>query len=157
MHYGVSLDPVVLPVECGCCGVEVGCCPGVVLPNVLHAEVTGVNFPGGCDCLVGVTFDLTYDADGQPGTGGNPGWFGVLDDPCLDGPTTVWLFCDTNTWKLLFLSAVFVEVSSQTETDPAKFLIENSCDPLDLDCYSDTALLAPCGSAGFSVIITITE
>jgi hypothetical protein len=69
-------------------GQSTTCCPGVTIPNTLHATLSGGT--GSCTCLNGLSFPLTW-------TGA--GWSGTFNG-CGTGTYPLDLACQSGTWVI---------------------------------------------------------
>jgi len=93
---------LVVPCCCGGGGAATACCPGVPLPNTLHATLTS----GNCPNLNGVGITLTYQADwGSAGYFGMDGW-GAVTNPAPGGTHEITLILNCKTavsqWQLMY-------------------------------------------------------
>lgn len=73
----------------GCPGGQAtACCPGVTVPNTLHATLSGGS--GGCTCLNGLSIPLTWNGSG---------WAGTYSG-CGTGPYPLNLACLGGNWAI---------------------------------------------------------
>lgn len=122
--------------------VTTACCPEDPTPTTLYGVLTGAS--GGCECLNGVPFTLTYDSgDDQWNVDGE-----VITD-CATISTGIFLWCDSGTWN------VDVDGVGHCPTPGFNVVTLVSCDPLVLT-ITVSVLNCGCGSSG-TATLTITE
>jgi hypothetical protein len=108
---------------------QTNCCPGVGIPNTLHATLSGGS--GGCTCLNGTSFALTWN-----GTN----WAGTYTG-CGSGPYTLNLTCQGSTWTITSSGCI--------QGKPATSV---SCSPLSLNFAGCNCL----GCCSGTVTVTVT-
>jgi hypothetical protein len=119
------------------CGESVACCPGVTVPDTLHAT-----FSNACPCLNGQTVVLNY---------GSGSWGGNYQGACTN-PVTLSLACvnlPPQTWRLTTGCPAAGTAKTASPTSA-------TCSPLNLVFPAVSVAAACCNGAPLQAACTIT-